>query len=257
MASLDYRVSLDLFEGPLHLLLNLIEREELDITKVSLARIADQFLAYTAQLQELPLAQLTDFLVIAAKLLVIKSRALLPTAEQRTNEAEEDPGEQLAHQLQEYKRFKEAADRLREIEALGLRSYPRLVPPPHPQRRLEPGMVAPEELARAFRRVLEAQPPVAAVDNVVAPVVVRIADFMRLIKRLVRRYRRIRFSALMRRARSRLEIIVALLAALEMAKQQRLRAIQEELFGEIYLEERRPNPRIKIPPPDPSEYGEP
>ena len=252
---MEYCVSLDVFEGPLDLLLTLIEREELDVTKVSLARVADQFLAYTALLQEVSPAHLADFLVIAARLLVIKSRALLPPAEQRIEE-EEDPGEQLAQQLQEYKRFKEAANQLRELEALGLRSYPRLVPPPRPQRRLEPGKVPPEELLQAFKRVLAGQSATAAVDSVVAPVIVRIADFIRLIKRLVRKYRRIRFSTLVRRARSRLEIIVAFLAMLEMTKQQRLLAIQDRPFGEIYLEERQPDPDAEIPPTDLSEYGE-
>lgn len=252
---MEYRVSLDVFEGPLDLLLSLIEREELDVTKVSLALVADQYLAYIALLREVSVANLADFLVIAARLLVIKSRSLLPTVEQEVEE--EDLGEQLAQQLLEYKRFKEVAGKLHDMEALGLKSYQRVAAPPQPERRLEPGEVTPEELLQALKRALETYPPVAAVDSVVAPVIVRIADSIRMISRLVQQYRRIRFSTLMRRARSRLEIIVAFLAMLEMTKQQRLRAVQEQPFGEIYLEECQPDPGADIPPTDLSEYGEP
>jgi len=253
--TLDYHVSLDVFEGPLDLLLSLIEREELDVTKVSLALVADQYLAHIALLREVSVANLADFLVIAAKLLVIKSRSLLPPVEQE--DEEQDIGDQLAAQLLEYKRFKEAARRLHDIEELGLRAYQRVAAPPQLERRLEPGEVTLADLLQALQRALEANPRMGAVDTVVAPVTVHIGDCIKMIGHMVQRYRRVRFSTLIRRARSRLEIIVAFLAILEMTKQQRLRAIQEQPFGEIYLEERQPDPDADIPPSDLSEYGEP
>ena len=135
--ALTYRVTLEVFEGPLDLLLRLVEREELDITGVSLAAVADQYLAYVAALQEVSAANLADFLVIAARLLLIKSRSLLPRPECETDVSEqEDVGEQLAQQLLEYKRFKEVAANLREIEAVGLRAFSRIAPPPQMDRRL-------------------------------------------------------------------------------------------------------------------------
>lgn len=250
-------MALDVFEGPLDLLLRLIERQELDITKVSLALVADQYLAHIALLRQLSAAHLADFLVIAAKLLVIKSRALLPPPEAPDEEEEEeDLGEQLAQQLREYKRFKEVCAQLRQIEESGRRAYPRLAPLPKIEPRLRPGEASLDELVAALRRALAAHPQLPAVDSVVSPVVARVADWMQTISALVQRYHRVRFSTVMRRARSRLEVIVTFLALLELIKQQRVRALQEQPFGEIYIEEREPDPEAAPPPTDLSEYGE-
>lgn len=254
-----YRVALDVFEGPLDLLLRLIEREELDISRVSLAIVADQFLGYVATLQEVSAANLAEFLVIAARLLVIKSRALLPKPEEDADDEDdgEDPGEELARQLVEYKRFKEAAARLRAIEEAGQRAYPRMAPPPQIERRLQPGDISPAELLDALKRALEMHPPAPPVDNVVSPVVLHIADYMRTLLDLTARQPRVQLGAVLRRARSRLEVIVTFLALLELIKQQRLKATQDEPFGEIYVEAREPDPDADIPATDLAEYGDP
>lgn len=251
-----YRVTLDVFEGPLDLLLRLIEREELDISRVSLSLVADQYLAHVAQLSETSAANLADFLVIAAKLVLIKSRALLPKMEEEQEEDRDEEGEELEHQLREYKRFKEAAQALRQIEERGLKTYPRIAAPVQPQQRLEPGSVTLADLVAACKRALEAHPIAQPVDQVVAPIVVHIADCIKTITELLRRHRRLRFSTLMRRARSRLEIIVSFLALLELLKQQRLVAVQECTFGEIYIEPRVPDSEADSLPLDLSEYGE-
>ena len=252
----SYQVSLDVFEGPLDLLLRLIEREELDIALVSLALVADQYLAHLAQLSERSASNLADFLVIAAKLLVIKSRNLLPKSEEEGDGEEEDWEDDLVQRLQEYKRFKLAAAKLREIEERGLRAYPHEAPPPRFEPRLSPGDATIEDLVSAFRRVLEEHPLTPPVDQVVAPVTVHIADCISTILTRLRRYGRVRFSTLMRRARSRAEMIVTFLAMLELIKQQRLRAVQERPFGEIHLQAHEPSTDEEIPPLDLSEYGE-
>lgn len=253
-----YRVALEVFEGPLDLLLHLIEREELDITAISLAVVADQYLGHISALRELSAANLSDFLVVAAKLLVIKSRALLPRPQEEDNgdEEEEDPAEELAQQLLEYKRFKEVAEQLKNIEERGLKAYPRIAPPPHLERHLKPGEVSLTDLLVAFKRVLEAHPPMPPVDDIVSPVTVRIADCIQRIIALTTNQKRVRFTTVMRAARSRLEIIVSFMAVLEMIKQQRLQAVQEHRFGEIYLELREPDPAAAAAPVDLSEYGE-
>jgi len=252
-----YRVAIDVYEGPLDVLLRLIERRELDITQVSLALVADQYLGHIALLRELSAANLADFLVIAARLLVIKSRHLLPRQEETPDDDAEEVGEDLARQLREYKRYKEAAAGLREIQESGRRSYPRLAPPPRIERRPQPGEMSPGELLEALRRALAAAPPPQPpVDGVVAPVTVRIADRIALVREAVRRRPRVRFSALLRRARSRLEVVVTFLAVLEMVKQQEVRATQERPFADILLERRTPDPDADIPPLDLSEYGD-
>ena len=107
-----YRVNLPVFEGPLGLLLSLIEREELDITKVSLAQVTDQYLAYLEQIEQVRPEILADFLVVAAKLILIKSQALLPRPPVISPEGEADVGDDLVEQLRMYKQFKAAAAQL-------------------------------------------------------------------------------------------------------------------------------------------------
>jgi segregation and condensation protein A len=158
--------------------------------------------------------------------------------------------------LRQYKRYKEAAAKLREIEECGRRSYPREVPPPKLEVRLQPGDASLDELVAALKRVLAAHPPTPPVDDVVAPVVIHISECINTIQSLVRRYPRLRFATLMRRARSRMEVIVTFMAMLELIKQQRLRVTQENSFGEIYLQAREPDPEAEIAPLDLSEYGE-
>jgi segregation and condensation protein A len=242
----EYRVELEVYQGPLDLLLRLIEREELDITTVSLAVVTDQYLAYLAQARERSAAQLADFLQVAGRLLVLKSRVLLPRPEDQTDGDEllidEDD---LVAQLREYKRYKETAAKLREIEEAGQRTYHRAAPPPRMPPRLNPGDVSIDELVAAFRQVLESRPPTEPVDGVVPPLGVHIGDCMALIVERVARYPRARFSTLLRSARSRLEVIVTFLALLELIKQQRVRASQERPFGEIYVEGRVPDPGLE------------
>ena len=253
----SYQVSLDVYEGPMDVLLRLIERAELDITLVSLALVTDGFLAHVAQLREVSAASLADFLVIAARLVVIKSRVLLPQPEEPTDEeGEENWEEDLAERLREYKRFKEAAAQLRALEEAGLRCYPRMAPPPQVEPRLRPGEASLAELLEALRRVLAAHPPLAPVDAVVAPVVLRIGECIERIQTLLRSHGRLPFSTVVQGAGSRLEIIVTFLALLELIKRQRVRAIQEVTFGEIALERVPGAPDGPLEALDLSEYGE-
>lgn len=251
-----YQVALDVYKGPLDVLLRLIERQELDITLVSLALVADQFLEHISRLQEESAANLADFLVIAARLLVLKSRILLPKPEEQKESEGEDWEQELVERLREYKRFKQVAAQLREIEEEGQRAYPRIAPPPKITPRLVAGELEVADLVAAFKRVLEAHPPMPPVDDVVAPLVVHITDCIANILWRVRRYPRVRFSTLIKRARSRVEIIVTFMALLELLKQQRIRAMQEQPFGEIHIEAREPGPGAEIAPIDLYEYGE-
>ncbi|MDH7485741.1 MAG: segregation/condensation protein A [Anaerolineae bacterium] len=235
---MTYQVQLPVFEGPLDLLLHLIEREELEITAISVAQIADQYLAYLALLQERQAGDLADFLVMAARLLWIKSRALLPRPAQAVEEGEEeDPAEALARQLREYRRFKEAAAWLREREARGLRAYARTAPPPALPRRIAPGTITLDDLLQALQQALataeaEAPPPV---NEIVAPITVTIAEQIERILEATAQQGRVRFHQLLAQAASRVEIIVTLLALLELIKQQRVAVEQERLFGEIVI----------------------
>jgi len=224
------------FQGPLDLLLHLIEQQELDITKVALAQVTDQYLAYINILKEIEVEFLTDFLVVAAKLLLIKSQALLPKPPPSlADEEEEDLGDQLARQLLEYKRFKEVAQELRQREAAGLRSFVRLAPPPKIEPRLSPGEVTLDDLVAAVRQALAVRPPEPVVDEVVSPVTVTIGQQMALIRDALTRQRQISFHRLLRQAAGRVEIIVTFLAVLELIKQYVIDVRQDTLFGEIVI----------------------
>ena len=229
-----YHVKLEVFEGPLDLLLHLIEKQELDITKVSLVAVTDQYLEYISHVEGITADTLAAFLVVAAKLLLIKSRTLLPAPPAAVSE-EEDLGDELARQLREYKLFKEVAQQLRAREELGLRAYLRLAVPPDLERKLDPTSVSLDDLLAAAREAFALHEPAAPVNGVVAPLTISIADAIQNIESLLARKARFSFHRLLRRAKSRPEIIVTFLALLELIKARRVQVQQERLFGEIWV----------------------
>ncbi len=223
------------FEGPLDLLLHLIEHRQLDITRVSLAAVADQYLELISKPGAVALDALADYLIIAAKLILIKSRLLLPQPENPNDEAEEDVGDALARQLREYKMFKQAAAFLRDREQRGLRTYPRLAPPPKPQPvEWKLKGVTTEDLAHALNRALHVRPSMPQ-GTLTVPLSVSIDQQIRAIVSLTREHGRVSFSHLLEDATTRVEIIVTFLAVLELIKRQQIFARQEGLFGEIIL----------------------
>lgn len=248
--TLNYQVQIPMYEGPMDLLLHLIEREELDITKVALAQVTDQYLAYLAILKQVEADFLTDFLVVAAKLLFIKSQALLPKPPPSLEEEEEeDIGDQLARQLRIYKQFKMVAEMLRQRENDGLKNFIRVASPPKLEPRLTLGDVTLDDLLAAVRQALEVRPADPVVSEVVSPITVTIGEQMALIRTELMTHRsQIRFRDLLGQAASRVEIIVTFLAVLELIKQYIVEVQQDHLFGDIVisayktgLQPRRPN----------------
>ncbi|MFL7795102.1 MAG: ScpA family protein [Anaerolineae bacterium] len=229
-----YQIQLPIFEGPLDLLLHLVEREELDITTVALARITDQYLAYLAELERRQAKELAEFLVVAAKLLLIKSQALLPRPPALTPE-EEDVGEDLVRQLQAYKRFKEIAASLHDREKQGLRSYVRVAPMPRLEPQLDTDNLNLNDLLICVQEALDAM-PAPPVGEVVTPTTVTIGEQIARIENQLTRQNQVRFREFLSEATSRVEIIVTLWAVLELVKQKRARVRQDGLFGEIFIE---------------------
>ncbi len=243
--SLAYTVELPLFQGPLDLLLSLIEQEELDITKISLAQVTDQYLAYLDVIKETDPDELTDFLVIAAKLILIKSTVLLPRPPASVaDDDEEDVGDELARQLRLYKKFKEMAVQLQQIEAQAQHSFIRLVPPPKIEPKLIPGEVPLAALLAAARHVLAIKPPEPNVSEMVAPQLVTIGQQMVHIRQRILTHQHVSFNELLSQHRSRLEIIVTLLAVLELIKRHVIIVEQYEEFGEILLRQNETAPQL-------------
>jgi len=231
-----FQLRLPVFEGPLDLLLYLIEREELDITAVSLVQVTDQYLTYLRAGEQIDAAALAEFIAIGAKLIFLKSRALLPRPVTATDEEDEDLGEDLVRRLRDYRRFKEVAAALREREESGLRAYPRLAPATGLP--LPTGLdgVSLDLLLRLFQQALErqpesAEPEVGVVERREITVEQKVAE---LADALVLR-RRVSFRAFISECRSRIEVVVSFMAVLELIKGLRLRAEQNAPFGDIDL----------------------
>lgn len=233
---MTYHVKLEIFEGPLDLLLRLIRREELEIAAVSLAAVTDQYLAYLEQLEEIDPGAMASFLEIAAQLVLIKSRYLLPRpADKSIDEEEEDPAEALAQRLREYARFKEVARTLRQREAQGLRTFVRMAPPPDLPRRVDLGDVSVGDLLAALREALD-EHPAPPVSEIVEPITVTMEERIGVIRRTLRGNRPVPFQSLLRDCRSRTEIIITFLGLLELMKAREVIVRQDTLFGEIMVE---------------------
>jgi segregation and condensation protein A len=229
-----YTIHLPVYEGPLDLLLELIEQAELDITKIALSQVTDQYLSYLKQIPEYHLEDLTSFLIVAVRLLQIKSEALLPRPPER-EPGEEDPGDALARQLIAYKKYKEVAALLADREKAGLKTYLRLGTPVKPETKLDLLGAKVEDLRQAYQDALLAVDLKPSFDDVVQIHRVRIRDRIAVIIKALRDFGRTTFSHVLQNTKTRLEIVVSFLAMLELIKQHQIQASQENIFGEIEI----------------------
>jgi len=230
-----YTISTPVYQGPLDLLLQLIERAELDITRLALAQVTDQFLAHLHLMPDLSAEEVSAFLVIASKLIQIKSEALLPRPPQR-EEGEEDPGDALARQLMEYRRYKHIADFLSLREGMGVHTFLRLAPPPKVEGTVDLSDITLADLTDAARAALLHTDQRSSLDTVVMPPPVTIRQKIGLIARFLRQKGRSTFQTFLVDARSRLDIVVTFLAMLELIKLRLVQVRQEKMFGDIEIE---------------------
>lgn len=232
----QYRIKTDLYQGPLDLLLDLIEKSELDITVLSLAQVTDQFLAYVHAMEEDNPTEVSAFVVIAARLIQIKSAALLPNRKVTPADVDEDTGEALARQLIIYRRFKMLADSLAEREDRRLRSWVRLNAP---DVGLEPALdisgLNAAKLAETASRVFTRKKPAKALETVMRKPRLSIHDKITLLVDRIRKAAVVRFSSLLR-SRNKNETVVTFLAMLELIKQNAVTIRQDSNFAEIEIE---------------------
>ena len=233
---MSINVQLEIFEGPLDLLLHLIKKNEVSITDVPIAVITEQYLATLDLMQTLNLDMAGEFLVMAATLIHIKSRMLLPLSEGETDEEEEggDPREELVKRLLEYQRFKEAASELGQRDVLTRDVFARAAtaseePAPAGFRELTIF-----ELLTALRRVLERLPQDEFHEVTLETITVR--EKMTLVLERLRVGGQIMFESLFTDARTRMEVIVTFLAMLELVKIRAIRIFQDSLQGPIIIE---------------------
>lgn len=234
----EYKVKFEVFEGPLDLLLYLIKREEVDIYEVNLTKLATQFIEYIDTMRLLDLEVAGEFLVMAATLMYIKSRELLPVEQQVQVEGDddsEDPRWELIRQLVEYKKFKDAASQLALLEARQEDVFPRV----------------PVKLQFDTDAPVRTEASLFDLVNAVSSVLQRfhqrpeqrdifedkwsVSEKIELLMRTISDQGRLKFSTLFENAATRSEVVVTFLAVLELIRLKQIIAVQIEAFAEIEI----------------------
>jgi segregation and condensation protein A len=233
----DYKVKLEVFEGPLDLLLYLIKRDEIDIYDISIERITRQYLEYLQAFKELKIDIAGEFVVMAANLIYLKSRSLLPLDQQPPEEdaEEDDPRWDLIRQLIEYKKFKEAAaqlhDRALEQERIFTRDGGSVAVSDAPLPLHEVGIF---QLIHAFQEVIKRVEAREDLQEIFGERF-SVSDKIEKILERVGNGTPVRFSDLFGQIVSRLEIVVTFLALLELIRLNQVRALQPKMFDEIEI----------------------
>ncbi|MDF7800188.1 segregation/condensation protein A [Pontiellaceae bacterium B1224] len=246
----DYKVSLEVFEGPLDLLLYLIKKDEVDIYDIPIGRITDQYMEYLRLMKVLDLNIAGDFIVMSATLMLIKSRMLLPVEEQKADqdEDEEDPRWDLVRQLVEYKKFKDAADHLEDLELHMENVFAResehveLGAPPDVDLKDASIFDLISALNEALGRVQEEDlQEIFAEEYTVGQKVTFIVENLKVVSRMC-------VSDLFGGMTSRQEIVCTFLAVLELIKLNKIACVQDDPFSPIMVEPREPDPVPTLPP---------
>jgi segregation and condensation protein A len=230
-------VKTETFEGPLDLLLHLIEKDELDITAVSLVKVTDQYLAALRAGDRIDLRALAEFVAVGAKLLLLKSRALLPRTAEQVAEDEieaEEIAQDLTAQLEEYRSFKMAASFLRELDEKTHRSFVRVAPPPVDWLPTGLERVTLKKLMKLLSSALERLPPEPEPEKLQRPLM-NVTARRESILAAVRQRGSVSFRQLLADCRSRTEVVITFFALLELWKTDEIRAEQSAAFEDIVL----------------------
>jgi segregation and condensation protein A len=235
---MQFRVDLDVFCGPLDLLLYLVRKHELDVSDVRVSKVTEQFLEYIAVLEQIDVGVVGDFLEIASLLIEIKSNSVLPGDEQIADELE-DPRQELVRRLLEYKQFRDAASILEERSREWRERFPRMASDlPGRNVSLDQQPIQEVELwdlVSAFGRVLKAKHAVAGPESIrydETPIHI----YMQRIDERLRRDGRVAFTQFFESSVHKSKLVAMFLAVLELVRHQHARAAQPELFSEIWLE---------------------
>lgn len=229
-----YTIKLKEFQGPLDLLLELCEEKKLDIAEISLAEVTDQYLVHLKKLENIPLEDLANFLVIASRLILIKSRMLIPTLE--LTEEEEENIETLKKQLEEYKKFKKLAKKIEEISlakniAYSREKYQGLQTIFYPPKNFKL-----EYLKNAFKKILE---EIALLEEKLPEKSLKLKisieeKIKQIQKELSNRIQR-NFWDITKKTKSKMDVIISFLALLELVKQKVIIVKQNQLYGDITI----------------------
>lgn len=236
----EYQVRLDIFEGPMDLLVYLIRQHEIDIYDIPIALLADQYMEYVTRIENLNLEKAGDFLLMAATLLQIKSRMLLPRPEGEDEEWE-DPRTELVEKIVEYMQFKEIAEHMRRLEKLSStqaeRGFSEVELHSSQEEEIQIDATV-NELILAFSRLLLKEPPPEPVHHVLRE---KISTTRRVeeIRKMLARRRRLVFSDLVPEGSGRFFIVVTLVALLEMTREREIKIEQTDTFSQLWIVKKR------------------
>jgi segregation and condensation protein A len=239
---MGYKVKLELFEGPLDLLLYLVKKDHLNIYDIPIARVTEQYLSYLDLMKMLDLNIAGEFLVMAAELMKIKSKMLLPAEEGAVEEEQEDPREELIKRLLEYEKFKQIAENLKDMEVAQRELFRR------PKTEIDKTAPSGEEtyfeasifdLISAFSSALKDVPKEVFFEVIKDEFTVeeKIHDILHLLLTVAS----VKISELFNKAKNKLEIVVTFLAILELVRMKEIIAWQRGLFQEIEVSRNKNN----------------
>lgn len=235
---MGYAVRIEAFEGPLDLLLYLIRKNEMDIYDIPIAQVAQQYLDYIEVMKMLDLEVAGDFLVMAATLMQIKARMLLPAP---ALEEEEDPRLELVRKLEEYQLYRHAAEDLADREETYMQYYLR-GNGPGPVKLPEPGEMVLDvtlfDLLLAYQQALERIKEEGRYR--VGGPEVKLADQVVFLRRLLQDEERISFIEALAKLESRMAMVITLVALLELARLGEVSMEQADLYGDVWLIRKRP-----------------
>ncbi|NCN07170.1 segregation/condensation protein A [Candidatus Falkowbacteria bacterium] len=230
---MDYKIDLEKFQGPLDLLLQLIEKKEMDISQVALAEVTDQYLAYIDSHQDIGAIELADFLVIATKLLVIKSKTLLP----QLVDDEEDSAEQLEAQLKMYKDYLDASKNIEKIIASGKFLFGRDKISVNMEATFSPPKsLVVDNLASIYAEILGRIDYVVNLPQKVMQQTVTLKEKVNNIRDIILRLKKINFRDVLIDANNKTDMVVSFMALLELIKSGEIAVNQAGVFDDIHIE---------------------
>ena len=219
------------FEGPLDLLLQLIEQQELHITEISLSQVTEQFFVHLDKMGRNRSSELADFLVIAAKLIFLKSKNLLPYLN-----PEEDEGESLADQLKMYKRYVEASKNIDELWSVGSVAYGRIEPPIKLKEFVLPANAGLSNLRQSMALLVQRLKPISPLPEVTIDYSISVKERIDNIRNMLLSNRKLNFDQLLSVVQSKTEVIVSFLALLDLLKKRDIMVRQQGSFGEMVVQ---------------------
>lgn len=229
---MPYQVKLEQFQGPFDLLLQLIEQEKLNITEISLAKVTEQYIKYLQSVEELFPEELADFLVVATKLLLIKSRTLLPYLEAQ----DEEDKSSLEEQLKIFREFHEASIKIEGIIKQGDYTYGRTDSRyANPEIIFAPPKITTDDLRSFFISVLESLEPIVKLPQAAISRAITLKEKMLQLQDHLTKQVQLSFKEIVKEASNKTEVIVTFLALLELVKQEFISVKQEKSFEDIKI----------------------